>query len=110
VGPETASIKHFQDIFCKYHITPEWVLQQQSTILEKIFRPIGRQKQIAKNLMNAATKTVKLGRIPRSYREMITEYSGIGPKISLIIVQEIYGDVVRESEKTMFHIKQIYCH
>ena len=76
-------------------ITPEWVLSHTEKDLAKKLEKLGRQDSNAKYLMKTAESVKKWGgTIPRDYRLLVKSCAGVGPKIALVTIAEIYNMAV----------------
>ena len=100
VIPDSRLVPAMLSIFTSNDITPEFVLQEHGKdgkYWEKRLQKLGRHVSNAENWIQAARTTIRLGRVPRNYTEIMYHYQGVGPKIALVTIQSSYGIVVSEN-------------
>jgi endonuclease III len=95
--PDEKLVPVMQRLFSSHLITPKLLLEKHEvdpSFMENTLRELGMQVTNAKNVMLAAKTTLRLGRVPRNYTDIVLNYTGVGPKIALVTVHSSYGDVV----------------
>jgi endonuclease III len=88
--PDTKIVELFAPIFKDNFVDIDWILQKGKVAIAEILRPLGRQNDSAKYVVEAALALKTLDRFPRDYRDLV-KLPGIGPKVALVTVQEAFG-------------------
>jgi hypothetical protein len=88
--PDTKIVELFEPIFKQHFVDVDWILEKGKTAISELLRPLGRQHDSAKYVVEAALALKSLHRFPRDYRELV-KLPGIGPKVALVTTQEAFG-------------------
>jgi hypothetical protein len=88
--PDTKIVELFGPIFKENFLDIDWILEKGKVAIAKILRPLGRQNDSAKYVVEAALALKTLARFPRYYRDLV-KLPGIGSKVALVTIQEAFG-------------------
>jgi endonuclease III len=88
--PDTKIVELFGPIFQENDVDIDWILEKGKVAIAEILRPLGRQNDSAKYVVEVATALEKLKRFPRDYRDLV-KLPGVGPKVALVTIQESFG-------------------
>lgn len=84
---DTQIIEVFGPLFLDNYVDSKWILEQGESKLEKMFAPLGRQKDTAKYVCGIARNWKFM---PRDYR-LLLDFVGVGPKVAIVTIQECLG-------------------
>jgi endonuclease III len=90
--PDTKIIQIFGPLFKDHYVDEDWIIKEGETKLSERFRPLGRQNDSARYVLQAALKMKECGGLPRDYRDLVG-FIGVGPKVALVTLQETIGVV-----------------
>jgi endonuclease III len=88
--PDTKIVELFGPIFKENFVDIDWILDKGKVAIAELLRPLGRQNDSAKYVVEAALALKSLPRFPRDYRDLV-KLPGIGPKVALVTIQEAFG-------------------
>jgi endonuclease III len=88
--PDTKIIDVFGPLFREHYVDENWIIGLGETALADLFRPLGRQNDSARYVLQAAIKMKEIGGLPRDYRDLVS-FVGVGPKVALVTLQETIG-------------------
>jgi hypothetical protein len=69
--PDTKIVDLFGPIFKENFVAIDWILEKGKVVIAKILRPLGRQNDSAKYVVEAALALKTLARFPRDYWDLV---------------------------------------
>jgi endonuclease III len=90
--PDTKIIDVFGPFFRNNTVDEDWIIKQGEKAIARILRPLGRQNDSAKYVVQAAIQMKALSGLPRDYRDLV-QFNGAGPKVALVTLHEAIGCV-----------------